>query len=31
MMDEFTCDLCNGWDEDLQNGICECCMEVQNG
>ena len=25
-MDEFTCDLCNGWDEDLQNGICECCM-----
>ena len=24
-MDEFLCSLCGGWDDDLQNGICEFC------
>ena len=25
IMDDFICDTCNSWDDDLQVGVCECC------
>ena len=27
-LDDFICDICNAWDDDMQNGVCSACSET---
>ena len=27
-LDDFICNVCNSWDDDLQDGICAACNET---